>query len=121
MTGASIKKIWKWIKTMMSNIVSKLPKLLPRRHRFIREVQVGPEPAPHVMTPLEKKLGREIQKKRTRGTMRAVDTRQGSPNMPRYQPCSRGHGQKRRKRKTMGGAYYGCKKCGDFFVRSPGL
>jgi hypothetical protein len=39
------------------------------------------------------------------------------PNMPKYQPCPRGHGLKKRKRRTLGGAYYHCEKCGDFFVR----
>jgi len=103
MSGVSIKKIWEWVKTMVF-------KLLRRP---------GHEPASHVMTPLEKKLARRIQKRQAREG-RGIDTRQGGPNMPRYQPCHGGHGWKRRKRKTMGGAYYGCKKCGDFFVRASG-
>jgi len=40
------------------------------------------------------------------------------PNMPKYQPCPKGHGFKRRKEKTLGGASYHCNICGsDFFVR----
>jgi len=115
MSGVSMKKIWEWIKTM----VSKIADLIPRR--FKRETPEELRPAPHVMTPLEKKLGRKIQKKQAREAARAVDTRQGGPNMPKYQSCPGGHGWKRRARKTMGGAYYGCKKCGDFFVRASGL
>ena len=115
MSGASIKKSWEWIKTM----VYKIADLLPRR--FKREVPVEPEPAPHLETPLEKELGRKIQKKRDREVGRAVDTRQGGPNMPKYQPCPRGHGGKKRKQKTIGGAYYLCERCGDYFVRAQRL
>ena len=38
------------------------------------------------------------------------------PNMPKAQPCPRGHGWKKRTRKTLGGADYLCNKCGAFFV-----
>lgn len=41
-----------------------------------------------------------------------------TPNMPRFQPCPQGHGLKKRKKKTLGGAYYGCGICGNFFVKA---
>jgi hypothetical protein len=109
MSGASIKKIWEWIKTM----VYKIADLIPRRLR--RE---SLEPAPS--TPLEKELGKKIQKRQARELGRAVDTRQGGPNMPRRQRCSCGRWAKR-KRKTMGGAYYKCPIHGEFFVRASRL
>jgi hypothetical protein len=69
----------------------------------------------HVATDLEKKLGKEIQKSQGR----AINTRRGGPNMPTYQPCPFGHGLKKRKAKTMGGATYYCNQCkGGFFVRA---
>jgi len=109
------KMIWEWIKTM----VHKIADLIPRRFR--REVTEEPEPAPGQLTELDKRLGKEILKKQARGVGRPVDTHQGGPNMPKYQPCPRGHGMKRRTQKTAGGAYYACQQCGKFFVRAPGL
>jgi len=38
------------------------------------------------------------------------------PNMPRYQHCPNGHGQKRRVHKALGGALYMCNRCGSFHV-----
>ena len=103
----ALLKYWKRAWSMLSKLL--------RRSRGGDSVE--PEPAPHVDKALERKLARQIQ----RGAAKAVDTCQGGPNIPRYQFCPRGHGSKKRTRKTMGGAYYGCKKCGDFFVRAPGL
>lgn len=40
-----------------------------------------------------------------------------NPNMPKFQPCPRGHGWKKRIEKTIGGARYLCNRCRDkFFV-----
>jgi hypothetical protein len=107
----------KWIRAMVFKIADLIPDF------FKRKAPVEPEPASHVLTPLEKKLAREIQKRedKAREAGRAVDTRHDGPNMPKYQPCPQGHGWKRRKQKTMSGAYYSCPICGDFFVRVPRL
>lgn len=94
--------------------MAKLPKLLPRR------CQEEPEPAPGVLTDLDKKLGAEIQKRQTLEG-KPVDTRQGGPNMPRYQPCPKCRRQSKRMEKTAGGANYNCRIHGKFFVRAPGL
>jgi hypothetical protein len=100
----SIKQIWAWL----LNLVSKLTKLLPRRR----------EPSPIPRVDLDQKLGREIQKRQAKG--KTIDTHQGGPNMPRYQPCpSCGKGSKRI-RKTEGGANYQCPIHGTFFVRAKG-
>jgi len=104
--SSAVKNICEWIKSMVSN-------LIPRWFR-----RQAPEPA-HVMTPLEKKLAREIQKRQAIEG-KPVNTRQGGPNMPKYQPCTCGRWG-RRKRKTMGGAYYKCSKHSEFFVRAPAL
>lgn len=111
MSSIALKKVWRWIKTMMRKLL----------HRSKQKASIEAEPAPGVLTDLDKKLGREIQKRQAKGQIKVADTRQGGPNMPRYQFCPQGHGLKRRTRKTMGGAYYGCKKCGEFFVRAPRL
>jgi hypothetical protein len=100
---------------IVSKLVKKLTKLLTR------EVEEA-EPAPGVLTDLDKKLGAEIQKRQTLEG-KPVDTRQGGPNMPRYQPCSRCHRGSKRVEKTAGGANYRCPnpEHGKFFVRAPGL
>jgi len=98
-------------------MVHKIADLIPRRFR--REVPEEPEPAPGQLTELDKRLGKEIQKRKAREG-RPVDTHQGGPNMPRHQHCKCGRWSKR-KRKTAGGAYYKCRIHGDFFVRAPGL
>jgi hypothetical protein len=105
--STALKKILEWLK-----MVAKLPKLLPRRRQ-------EPEPAPGVLSELDKKLGQEIQKREER-MGRPLDTRQGGPNMPRYQFCSCGRSA-RRTRKTAGGANYKCSIHGEFFVRAPSL
>ena len=103
-----IGSIWGWIKAMVANLLSKLPNLLPRRQ--------GPQSAPHVDVELEKKLARDIKKKRDRLVGRGVDTRHGGPNMPKYQPCDIcGRGAKR-VQKTSTGAKYHCKKCNNSMV-----
>jgi len=61
--------------------------------------------------------GPEVKEKEM---LKVVNTRQPGPNMPKYQPCPNGHGLKHRIYKTLGGAYYNCVICGDFFVRSRG-
>jgi hypothetical protein len=104
-----LNKMREWIKAM----VYKIADLISRR---LRREPSEPEPAPS--TPLEKELGRKIQKRQELG--RAVDTRHGGPNMPRRQRCSCGRWAKR-KRKTMGGAYYKCRIHGEFFVRASAL
>ena len=104
-------KILEWLKA----ILVKLPKLLPHRRGTREET----EPALGLI-PLDKKLTKKEERAAKMG--RPVDTRQGGSNMPRYQPYPLGHGWKKRTRKTMGGAYYGCSKCCDeFFVRVPVL
>lgn len=50
---------------------------------------------------------------------RVIQTSQGGPNMPRYQPCPRGHGWKKRISKSITGAWYFCNRCQEkFFVKS---
>jgi hypothetical protein len=101
-----IKKVWESIKV----IISRLAGLL----RFTRRAE--PNPVPRV--DLDQKLGREIQKRQAKG--KTIDTHQGGPNMPRYQPCpSCGKGSKRI-RKTEEGANYQCPIHGTFFVRAKG-
>lgn len=107
MSNTIIKKILEWIKAM----VSKLAELIPRQRQAERE------PTPHVDKALERRLAKRIQQ----GAVRPVDTRQGGPNMPRRQPCPSCHKRAKRKRKTMGGGYYECRKHGEFFVRAPRL
>lgn len=42
----------------------------------------------------------------------------GGLNMPKLQPCPECHGQRKRLRKTLGGAFYYCSRCHiSFFVR----
>lgn len=98
----------------MSNLLKKLTNLLTRRS------QTDTKPAPGVLTELEKKLGREIQRKQARKG-KAVDTRQDGPNMPNSQPCSKCRRRSKRMEKTAGGANYRCPEHGKFFVRAPGL
>jgi len=47
---------------------------------------------------------------------KTISTGHGGPNMPKKQPCPRGHGLKKRARKTMGGAFYFCNVCPVEFV-----
>lgn len=52
-----------------------------------------------------------------------IDTRRSGPNMPKYQPCPKGHGFKRIEDKavvgSVPGALYYCNQCKDnFFVRA---
>lgn len=92
-----IKRFWNWLKSL-----------------FRRRVA----PQPHVPTEIEKKLADRILKRQVKEG-RLVTTRQPGPNMPKSQPCPQGHGWKRRKQKTMGGANYHCNTCRqDFFVRA---
>lgn len=50
---------------------------------------------------------------------RMVNTSHGGHNMPKFQPCPEGHGQKKRANKTIGGADYWCDICQcHFFVRA---
>jgi hypothetical protein len=101
-----IKNIWGWIKAM-----AKLPKLLPRR-----QVQEE-EPAPGVLTELDKKLGEQIQRRQERE--RAIAARSADPNMPRYQRCACGRQAKRTEKAQVGGkigAFYRCSIHGEFFV-----
>jgi len=91
-----------------------LSKLL---RRFRRETPVEAEPAPHVMTPLErrqfeKNLARAIQEKQAREG-RIVDTRTGGPNMPKWQPCDICNRGAKRVLKTSTGAKYHCTKCNN--------
>jgi hypothetical protein len=107
---------WEWLKSM----VAKLPKLLPRR-----QAQEKPEPAPGQLTELDKKLGREIQKRQAKEG-KAVSTTKGGPNMPRYQPCPKGCGLKRIVDKAVvggvPGALYYCNHCKqEFFVSAKGV
>jgi len=90
-----------WIKTVLERI----------KALFRRKAKVEPI---HQPTELEKKLAASIQKRQVREG-RLVYTRQSGPNMPKYQPCPAGHGWKRRKHKTMGGAQYYCSNCKEFF------
>jgi hypothetical protein len=105
-----MSRVLDWIRAT----IFKLRDLISRRSK------VDTPEEPPVLTELDKKLGRKIQKRQAEKAELAqpVDTRHGGPNMPKRQPCPRGHGWKRRKQKTMGGAYYGCRICGDFFIRS---
>ena len=78
--------------------------------------RTGPPATPHQNIELEKKLARDIKKKRDRLVGRGVDTRHGGPNMPKYQPCDIcGRGAKR-VLKTSTGAKYHCKKCNNSMV-----
>jgi hypothetical protein len=106
-----IKKIWECIKAL-----AKLPKLLPHRG----EVREESEPAPGVLTDLDKELGQKIQRRQEK-MGKSVDTRQDGPNMPRYQFCPSCHRNAKRMQKTMGGSYYKCPIHGAFFVRALGL
>ena len=107
-----MNKVREWIKAM----VHKIADLIPRR---LRREPLESEPAP--LTPLDKELGKKIQRRQARELGKAVDTRHGGPRMPKYQPCPSCNKMAKRKRKTMGGAYYRCRKHGEFFVRAPGL
>ena len=100
-----------WVKTMALRLL----------HRTRHETPKEPEPAPGVLTDLDRKLGAEIQKRQARG--KAINTRQGGPNMPKYQPCPKRHGMKKREDKAVvggiPGALYYCNQCKDsFFVRA---
>ena len=104
-------KVWAWIKTTASKLMTKLPKLLTRRREEA-------EPAPGVLTELDKRLGKEIQRRQAKG--KAVDTHQGGPNMPGSQPCPICRRRSKRVEKIdeghYRGAYYSCPKHGKFFV-----
>lgn len=91
-----IRRFWNWLKS-----------LFRRRPKTI------------LPSPLDEKLGARIKKRQKREGRAYVPTKFG-PNMPKYQPCPKGHGlQKKRKRKTLGGAYYYCNNCrSDFFVKA---
>jgi len=106
MGSTAIKKFWEWIKEMVYKIADLIP------DRFKRE---DPEPALGQLTDLDKKLGQKILERQARAG-RPIDTRQGGPNMPRYQFCTCGRPAKRA-RKTIGGAHYKCSKHGEFFVK----
>jgi hypothetical protein len=113
-------KIWEWIKTMVFTIAGLIPRW------FKRQATAEPEPAPHVVTPLERKLAREIQKRQAKEIGRAIDTREGGPNMPRYQPCPKDRGLKKRVDKAIvggvPGALYYCNRCKtEFFVKAKGV
>jgi hypothetical protein len=108
MSSIAPKKIWKWIK-----MVAKLPLLLPRR--FIRKAE--PESTPQVDKALERKLAKRIQKR----AVKAVNTRQGGPNMPKSQLCPRCRRRSKRVQKMAEGANYKCPEHGKFFVRVPAL
>lgn len=100
-----IKKIWKWIKAI-----------------FKRK---EPESAPSVLTELDKKLGQKIQQRQAK-MGKPVDTSKGEHNMPKYQPCPKGHGLKKIEDKAIvggvPGALYYCNQCkGRFFVRAKGV
>jgi hypothetical protein len=102
-----IKKIWDWIKSL-----AKLPRLLPGQHG-----QEEPDPAPGVLTDLDKQLGERIQ--RRQATERAIAARSADPNMPRYQRCACGRWGKRTQKAELGGkagAFYKCSVHGEFFV-----
>jgi hypothetical protein len=108
----------RWIKDM----VHKIADLIPDRFKH----QDTKDPAPGVLTELDKQLGRKIQQRQAREKARAVDTRQGGPNMPKYQPCPKGHGLKKREDKAIvggiPGALYYCNICKDsFFVKVKGV
>jgi hypothetical protein len=88
-------------------------KLLPRR----REIHEEPDPAPGVLTPLDKELGRRIQERQAGG--RVVTTSQSDPNMPKWQFCKCGRRAKRIDKVQLGGregAFYRCSIHGEFFV-----
>ena len=85
-------------------MVSKIADLIP--DRFKRD------PAPGVLTDLDKRLGQKIQQRKGR----LIDTSHGGPKMPKYQPCDIcGRGAKR-VQKTSTGAKYHCKKCNNSMV-----
>ena len=95
-----VERIWDWIESIMLKLFRR----------------TGPPSTSHVDTELEKKLARDIKKKRDRLVGRGVDTRHGGPNMPKYQPCDIcGRGAKR-VLKTSTGAKYHCKKCNNSMV-----
>lgn len=81
------------------------------RNLFTREAKV----------PTEKPGKTWLDKMRERfATFRFVDTSLGGLNMPKFQPCPEGHGQKKRDSKAAGGAYYWCNTCQHhFFMLHP--
>lgn len=106
-------KIWEWI----IKSLAKLPKLLPRRG--------GIKPSTGQLTDLDKILGQRIQERQAK-MGQPVDTSKHEHNMPKSQPCPKGHGWKKREDKAiMGGvpgALYYCNRCKDsFFVRVKGV
>jgi len=112
MSNTVINKIWERIKSL-----AKLPKLLARRDGGREE----PEPAPGLLTDLDKQLGRKIQQRHEKAG-RPVDTSKHEHNMPKYQPCPKGHGMKKIRGKAIvvgvPGALYYCNQCKtEFFVR----
>jgi hypothetical protein len=95
------RKICDWLKALVA--------------KLFRRSQ--PDPAPGVLTELDKQLGREIQERQ------AQASRPREHNMPRYQPCPKGHGMKKIVEKAIvggiPGALYYCNKCkNEFFVRA---
>ena len=96
-------------------LLSKLTSLFKRKE---------PEPAPGQLTELDKILGQKIQERQEMG--RPVDTSKHEHNMPKYQPCPKGHGLKKIEDKAIvggvPGALYYCNQCkSSFFVRAKGV
>ena len=98
----------------MSNLLKKLTNLLTRRR------QAGTDPALGVLTDLDKKIGAKILKRQAL-ERKVINTHQGGPNMPKYQPCPRCRRMSKRMEKTEGGAKYKCREHGKFFMRALGL
>jgi hypothetical protein len=100
--------------TWCKRLMAKLPKLLPHRG----EPEEEADPAPGVLTELDKQLGREIKERQAKMS-RPIDTSRGDPNMPRYQRCICGRWAKRTDKAEVGGkpgAFYKCSIHGEFFV-----
>jgi len=100
------RKICDWLKALVDKLFRKSE----------------PDPAPGVLTELDKKLGQKIQQRKER-MGRSVDTSKHEHNMPKYQPCPKGHGLKKIREKAIvggvPGALYYCNICKiEFFVRA---
>jgi len=81
-----IKRVWNWLRSKMA--------------RFFRH-----SPSEVVIS-----QNQEVQE-----ATKVVATR-WQHNMPKSQPCPRGHGWKKRVEKTMGGAIYWCNRCQSNFI-----
>jgi hypothetical protein len=104
-------QFYTWCKNWLKAMV-KLAKLLPRR-----QGEEESDPAPGVLTPLDKELGRRIQERQAGG--RVITTGQGGPNMPKHQFCACGRRAKRTDKAQIAGregAFYNCSIHGEFFV-----